>query len=59
MSVVGLTQVVFALALDGVLFNRSFNLATLLGMGLVMAPTAWLMTYRTPETLGEIPGLNE
>jgi drug/metabolite transporter (DMT)-like permease len=45
-SVVGLTQVVFALALDLLVWERSFNPATLLGMGLVVAPTAWVMVYR-------------
>ena len=45
-AVVGLTQIVFAMAFDVLLWQRSFDPATLLGMGLVMAPTAWMMAYR-------------
>jgi drug/metabolite transporter (DMT)-like permease len=48
-SVVGLTQVVMAMALDVVLFGRAFQPATLLGVALVVAPSAWLMTQRPPE----------
>ena len=42
-AVVGLTQIVFAMALDVLVFGRSFSPATLLGIGLVVAPTAWLL----------------
>jgi drug/metabolite transporter (DMT)-like permease len=42
-SVVGLTQIVFAMALDVALFGRVFDGMTLLGMLMVMAPTAWLL----------------
>jgi drug/metabolite transporter (DMT)-like permease len=42
-AVVGLTQIVFAMGLDVLVFGRSFSPATLLGIGLVMAPTAWLL----------------
>lgn len=42
-SVVNLTQVVFALLLDVWLWDRRFNAGTLAGMALVLAPTAWLM----------------
>jgi drug/metabolite transporter (DMT)-like permease len=42
-SVVGLTQVVFALFLDGRVWAGSFELTTLLGIVLVTLPTAWLM----------------
>jgi drug/metabolite transporter (DMT)-like permease len=42
-SVVGLSQVVFALGFDVLLWQRSVDSTTLLGMSLVMAPTAWLM----------------
>jgi drug/metabolite transporter (DMT)-like permease len=42
-AVVGLTQIVFAMALDVVLFDRTFGAATLLGTALVVTPTAWLM----------------
>jgi drug/metabolite transporter (DMT)-like permease len=42
-SVVGLSQVVFALALDVLLFGYHANPAALVGMALVLAPTAWLL----------------
>jgi drug/metabolite transporter (DMT)-like permease len=42
-SVVNLTQVVFAMLLDRFLAHRHFHPATLAGMILVVAPTAWLM----------------
>lgn len=48
-SVVGLTQVVFAMLLDTLLWDRQFNALTLTGMVLVMAPTAWLMATQTRE----------
>jgi drug/metabolite transporter (DMT)-like permease len=43
-SVVGLTQIVFALAFDVWLWNRGVNAITLVGTLLVIAPTAWLLT---------------
>jgi len=43
-SVIGLTQIVFALAFDIWLFDRQVNAATLAGTALVIAPTAWLLT---------------
>jgi drug/metabolite transporter (DMT)-like permease len=43
-SVVALSQVVFALGLDVTLLGHSFSAASLLGMVLVVAPTAWLLT---------------
>jgi drug/metabolite transporter (DMT)-like permease len=48
-SVVGLTQIVFAIGLDVLTRDRSFSPATLLGMALVMAPTAWVMAGRAHE----------
>ena len=42
-SVVGLTQIVFAMTLDALLFGRRFTLPTLLGIVLIVAPTAWLL----------------
>jgi drug/metabolite transporter (DMT)-like permease len=47
-SVVGLTQIVFAMLLERLLWDHTFRPASLLGTILVMAPTAWLMAYRTP-----------
>jgi hypothetical protein len=43
-SVVGLTQIVFVLAMSVVLFDHPVNAVTLVGTALVVAPTAWLLT---------------
>jgi drug/metabolite transporter (DMT)-like permease len=48
-SVVGLTQIVFAMGLEVLLRDRSFDLSTLVGIGLVVAPTAWVMAGRADE----------
>jgi drug/metabolite transporter (DMT)-like permease len=45
-SVVALTQVVFALAFEVFWWQRSFSPLTLLGMALVLTPTAWLLVSR-------------
>jgi drug/metabolite transporter (DMT)-like permease len=45
-SVVGLSQVVMAMVLDVVLFDRSFGPATLVGIALVVMPTAWVMLWQ-------------
>jgi drug/metabolite transporter (DMT)-like permease len=42
-SVVALTQVVFAMIFDVVIWRREFSPVSLLGIALVMAPTAWLL----------------
>jgi drug/metabolite transporter (DMT)-like permease len=42
-SVVGLTQIVFTLLLEPLVLGESFDLVKLLGVPLVLAPTAWLM----------------
>lgn len=43
-SVVGLTQIVFALVFDVLLFQHPINAITFAGTALVIAPTAWLLT---------------
>lgn len=48
-SVVGLTQIVFAMIYDVVLWQQSFEPIKLAGMVLVIAPTAWLLTHRPSE----------
>jgi drug/metabolite transporter (DMT)-like permease len=53
-SVVGLTQIVFALVLDVLVWNHAVNAVALLGTVLVIAPTAWLLTRR-PEAEGFPP----
>jgi drug/metabolite transporter (DMT)-like permease len=50
-SVVGLTQIVFAMALEMILWRRSFTPATLVGILLVLAPTVWLMLHRPVEPM--------
>jgi drug/metabolite transporter (DMT)-like permease len=45
-SVIGLTQIVFALGFDVVLFRHPLRPLSLLGMVLVVAPTAWLILRR-------------
>jgi drug/metabolite transporter (DMT)-like permease len=45
-AVVGLTQVVFAMVLEVMLLNQSYDPTSMAGMALVMAPTAWLMMNR-------------
>jgi drug/metabolite transporter (DMT)-like permease len=42
-SVVGLSQVGFTMLLEMVLWQRTFGTLTLLGIGLVIAPTAWML----------------
>jgi drug/metabolite transporter (DMT)-like permease len=44
-SVVGLTQIIFALLLDLLLWQRLFEAMTLVGVFLVIAPSAWLMLH--------------
>jgi drug/metabolite transporter (DMT)-like permease len=44
-SVVGLTQIVFALLFDLLLWRRPFDLLTVLGILLVAAPSGWLMLH--------------
>ncbi len=48
-SVVGLMQIVFALGLDLVLEGPTFSPSTLAGIGLVLAPTAWVMAGRARQ----------
>jgi len=44
-AVVGLTQIVFACLFDVVFWKHHFDLATVLGILLVIAPTAWLLRH--------------
>ena len=50
-SVVGLTQIVFAMALEMLSGRHAFTPATLLGMFLVIAPTAWIMVRRQAKDI--------
>src|SRR5262245_44496339 len=48
-SVIALSQILFGLWFDGLFWNRSVNLISLLGMVLVIAPTAWLILAKAPQ----------
>jgi drug/metabolite transporter (DMT)-like permease len=48
-AVVGLTQVVFTMMFDYLLFDHAFGVSTLIGMALIVAPTAWLMLSRASK----------
>jgi drug/metabolite transporter (DMT)-like permease len=56
-SVVGLTQIVFVLALCVLAFDRAVNATTLVGTALVIAPTAWLLSR--PRASGDAPPTTE
>jgi drug/metabolite transporter (DMT)-like permease len=56
-SVVGLMQIVFVLALSVWLFGRGVNATALAGTALVIAPTAWLLTR--PKATSELPHREE
>jgi drug/metabolite transporter (DMT)-like permease len=45
-SVIGLSQAVFAMLLDRVVLGRQFHLWTLAGMTLVIVPSAWVILHR-------------
>jgi drug/metabolite transporter (DMT)-like permease len=51
-SVVGLTQIVFALGLDLLFHGPTVQPATLAGIALVLAPTAWMMAGKAAR--GEV-----
>lgn len=51
LSVVGLSQVVFAMILDVLIWHRRFDAATLIGAALVIGPTAWLVLSRSAGSL--------
>jgi drug/metabolite transporter (DMT)-like permease len=46
-AVVGLTQIVFAMGLDVLVGQRAFSPVTLVGIALVIAPTAWVIQARS------------
>jgi drug/metabolite transporter (DMT)-like permease len=52
-SIVGLTQIVWAMILDLAFGGKWFSLTTLAGTALVMAPTAWVMATRAARP-GEV-----
>lgn len=48
-SVVALSQILFGLVFDVLFWNHALNVVSLLGMVLVIVPTAWLILSRTPK----------
>jgi drug/metabolite transporter (DMT)-like permease len=48
LAIIGLTQVVFALLFDLLLWDHSPDLMTSAGIVLVVAPVAWLIGHRPP-----------
>ena len=49
-SVIGLTQIGFAMIFDVVIWDRVVTLHSLLGILMIVGPSIWLMTRRTPAT---------
>ena len=48
-AVVSLSQILFGVLADLLLWGRTFNLVSIFGMMLVAAPTAWLLLGETPK----------
>jgi drug/metabolite transporter (DMT)-like permease len=48
-SVIALSQILFGLGFDVLFWNHSVNWISLLGMVLVIAPTAWLILGKAPQ----------
>ena len=48
-AVVALSQILFGVVADLLLWGRSFNLVSIAGMIMVAAPTAWLLLGETPK----------
>jgi drug/metabolite transporter (DMT)-like permease len=48
-SVIALTQILFGLLFDMLFWRRSLNMISLLGMVMVVGPTAWLILGGTPK----------
>ncbi len=56
-GVAGLSQVVFAAGLDMLIWRRSLSLYAILGMVLITAPSAWLMTRRVEMQIEIAPAI--
>lgn len=53
-SVVALTQVVFCALFEFAILHRSFERTTIMGMALVVGPTAWMMLRRDVSKLSAV-----
>jgi drug/metabolite transporter (DMT)-like permease len=56
-ALIGLTQLVFAAVIDRVVWNRTWNVLTLVGMALVAAPSAWLLLRQVAKKAAPEPVL--
>ncbi|HLY74254.1 MAG TPA: EamA family transporter, partial [Planctomycetota bacterium] len=56
-SVVGLSELIFGVVYDRVLWHRQFGVLTLAGITLVAAPTAWLLATSRRARSGSPPPL--
>jgi drug/metabolite transporter (DMT)-like permease len=56
-GVAGLMQVVFTMVVEAHFWHRTFTLTILLGIGLVMAPSVWLLLRRTAAAAS--PGVDD
>jgi drug/metabolite transporter (DMT)-like permease len=52
-SVIGLTQIGFAMIFDVLLWDRAVTLHSLTGILMIVGPSIWLMIRRAPEAAGE------
>jgi drug/metabolite transporter (DMT)-like permease len=55
-SVVALSQVVFGVAFDMLLWQRKLEPMTVLGIALVLVPTGWVLIRHRPEVVTEVAG---
>jgi drug/metabolite transporter (DMT)-like permease len=52
-SVIGLTQIVFAVVFEIAFFSRKYDRPTLIGMAFIVLPTAWIMSHRPKRAVRE------
>ena len=58
-SVIGLSQVGFTMVLEMIVTHRSFNTVTLLGIALVLGPTAWTLLRGAQQHKSEEIAMNQ
>jgi drug/metabolite transporter (DMT)-like permease len=58
-SVIGLSQVGFSMLMEIVFLGRQFNERTLLGLALIVAPTAWVLVRRRKNRPPLAPGSDD
>lgn len=55
LAVVGLSQVAFTLGFDILVWKHTIDAITYVGIALVVAPVAWLLTSRSGSAAGKVP----